>query len=92
MATCTTTESAFRAAPTRCPDIVRLRQEARQLQEKLRTSQQRARQHQGQDRRSGERPRSHDYEFFLQRKIMKNCLQIARHIAEHGCEQLGRDD
>lgn len=79
---------AVRAA---CPDIERLRAEAKQLHEKLRTSRQRARSHLLDERRAGFRGNhSNDFEHFLQRKILKNSLRIAQHIAEHGCEELGR--
>lgn len=76
-----------------CSEMMRLRDQARQLQEKLRESRRKARQHEKSDRRSGERSsHSNDYELFLQRKLLKNSLLIARHIAQHRCEQLGRDN
>ena len=72
--------------------MLHLRDEARQLHEKLRMSRQRAREHEKQDRRNGLRiNHSNDYEHFLLRKILKNSLLIARHIADHGCEELGRN-
>lgn len=72
--------------------MMRLRNEAKQLQEKLRESRQRAREHEKEDRRTGLRANhSSDYEHFLQRKLLKNSMLISRHIAEHRCEELGRD-
>ena len=92
MATSATSQATVSAVPAPCADMARLRDAARQLQEKLRISRQRARQHEKQDRRSGSRSsHSNDYELFLQRKILKNSLQIARHIAEHRCAELRRD-
>ncbi len=74
-----------------CREIQRLREEAKLLQERLRTSQQRAREHSNVERRSDGRGRSsNDFEQFLQRKILKTSFQIAQHIAEHGCEELGK--
>ncbi|HVP42224.1 MAG TPA: hypothetical protein VMS96_02265 [Terriglobales bacterium] len=92
MATCATSQATPVAASARCVHIDRLREEAKHLQEKLRLSRQQARQHEKQDRRDGSRStHSNDYELFLQRKIQKNSLRIAHHIAEHGCEKLGHD-
>ncbi len=72
--------------------MVHLRGEAKQLQEKLRESRQRAREHEKEERRSGNRANhSNDYELFLQRKLLKNSLAIARHIAAHRCEELGQE-
>lgn len=91
MATIPSTEAVTTAVPMPCSEMLRLRDEARQLQEKLRESRQKARQHEKSDRRSGERAsHSSDYELFLQRKLLKNSLLIAHHIAEHRCEELGR--
>lgn len=92
MATIPSTEAAAPAVSMPCPEMLRLRDEARQLQERLRESRQSAREHEKQDRRSGERlSHSNDYEQFLQLKLLKNSMLIARHIAEHGCEELGRN-
>ena len=92
MATCATAQAPVSAAPTPCDEMLRLRDEARHLQEKLRDSRQKAREHEKQDRRDGLRAsHSNDYEYFLQRKLLKNSLMIARHIAEHRCEELGRE-
>ncbi len=92
MATCATSEAAAAAVSAPCAKIERLRQEAKHLHEKLRLSRQQARRHEGHDRRnSSRRNHSNEYELFLQRKIMKNALLISFHIAEHGCEELGRD-
>ncbi len=90
MATIATSEVAAPVLAVVCPQMLHLREQAKQLQEKLRLTRQRAREHQKQDRRSGDRStHSPDFELFLQRKILKTCLLIARHIAEHGCEELG---
>ncbi len=92
MATCAATQTAVAPAPSACDEMVRLREEAKQLQEKLRESRHRAREHEKEERRSGLRAtHSNDYELFLQRKLLKNSLAIAGHIAEHCCEELGRD-
>ena len=88
----TATETVAPALRTKCADMERLRAEAKHLQEKLRTSRQRAREHEKQERREGGRlNHSSDYEQFFQRKLLKHSLRIARHIAEHGCEELGKD-
>ncbi len=92
MATCVATQAAAPAVHTPCNEMLHLREEAKQLQEKLRESRQRAREHAQQERRSGVRANhSSDFEHFLQRKLLKNSLAIAHHIAEHGCEELGRE-
>ncbi len=73
-----------------CPQMLHLREQAKHLQDKLRLTRQQAREHEKQERRSGSRPgHCNDYELFLQRKLLKTSLMIARHIAEHGCEELG---
>ena len=90
MATMATTDVVTPVLPVRCPRMLNLREQAKQLQEKLRHTRQKAREHEKQDRRSGGRSNhSNDFELFLQRKILKTSLLIARHIAEHRCEQLG---
>ncbi len=92
MATCAATQAAVSTVPSTCDEMVRLRDEAKQLQEKLRESRQRAREHEKEERRSGLRANhSNDYELFLQRKLLKNSLAIAQHIALHRCEELGRE-
>ena len=91
MATLATTDVVTPVLPAGCPQILSLREQAKQLQEKLRHTRQRAREHEKQDRRSGHRTsHSNDFELFLQRKILKTSLLIARHIAEHRCEELGK--
>lgn len=90
MATVATSDVAAPVLAAGCPQMLHLREQAKQLQERLRLTRQRAREHEKSDRRSGGRSsHSHDFELFLQRKILKTYLQIARHIAEHGCEELG---
>ena len=82
------------AVPVRasCPDMARLRAEAKQLQEKLRLSRLHARDHLKRERREGLRQNhANDFEHFFQRKLLRNSLRIARHIAEHGCEELGKE-
>lgn len=92
MATLATARAVDPAASVRCDEMLRLREEARQLQERLRESRMRARAHEREERRSGLRAsHSNDYEGFLQRKLLKNALLIARHIAEHCCEELGHN-
>lgn len=92
MATCAATQTALSPASSPCDEMMRLRDEAKQLQDKLRESRQRAKDHEKEDRRTGLRANhSNDYELFLQRKLLKNSLAIARHIAEHRCEELGRE-
>ncbi len=72
--------------------MARLRAEAKQLQEKLRLCRLHARSHVKQERREGLRQNhANDFELFFQRKLLKNSLRIARHIAEHGCEELGKE-
>ncbi len=72
--------------------MLRLRDEAKHLQEKLRESRQRAKDHEKEERRTGLRANhSSDFEHFLQRKLLKNSMAIARHIAEHRCEELGQE-
>lgn len=91
MATAAATQVAVSAAHTPCDEMLRLRDEARLLQDKLRESRQKAKEHEKADRRNGLRTNhSNDYEHFLQRKLLKNSLAISRHIAEHRCEELGR--
>lgn len=91
MASAATSPATVRAVQSRCEEMEHLRQQAKHLHEKLRESRQRAREHEKAERRSGLRANhSNDYEHFLQRKILKNALLIARHIAEHRCEELGR--
>ena len=86
----TEVEVAAPAVRPRCADMDRLRAEAKQLQEKLRLTRQHARAHQQQDRREGPRANhSNDFELFLQRKMLKNALRMAQHIAQHQCEELG---
>ncbi len=92
MATCVATQTAIAPASSPCAEMIRLRDEAKHLQEKLRESRQRARAHEKEERRSGLRAsHSSDFEHFLQRKLLKNSLAIASHIAEHRCEELGRE-
>lgn len=91
MATCAT-QAAVPAVSSPCEEMLRLRDDAKHLQERLRISRQKAREHEKEDRRSGSRAsHSNDYELFLQRKILKTSMLIARHIAEHGCEELGSE-
>ncbi|MBZ5646355.1 MAG: hypothetical protein LAN37_03925 [Acidobacteriia bacterium] len=90
MATLATSEAVAPVLPAGCSEMLRLREQARQFQEKLRTSRQKAREHEKQDRRTDRRgSHSNDFELFLQRKLLKTSLMIARHIAEHRCEELG---
>ena len=92
MSASATSQATVREVPLACDEMLHLRDEARQLHEKLRLSRQKAREHESKDRRTGGRAsHSNDYELFLQRKILKNSMMIARHIAEHRCEELGRD-
>ena len=92
MSASATSQATVREVAIGCDAMLRLRDEARQLHEKLRLSRQKAREHERQDRRTGPRAsHSNDYELFLQRKILKNSMMIARHIAEHRCEELGGD-
>jgi hypothetical protein len=78
------------AAPVHCPEMNRLREEAKHLHEQLRLSRQSARQHEQADRRSdGRGNHSNDYESFLQRKLLKNAMRISCHIVDHKCAELG---
>lgn len=90
MATLATSDVATPVLPAGCPHILQLREQTKRLLEKLRLTRQRAREHEKQERRSAARTsHSNDFELFLQRKILKTSLLIARHISEHGCEELG---
>jgi len=91
MATLATSDVAPPVLAAGCPQILHLREQAKHLQEKLRLTRRKAREHEKRDRRSGHRSsHSNDFELFLQRKILKTSLAIARHIAEHRCEELGK--
>ena len=68
-----------------CETIEKLRQEARELRRELKDRREKARQGNLAERRLAHRPHS-DFEDYLQRRIAKNAAEIARHVAQHGCE------
>ena len=68
-----------------CETIEKLRQEARELRRDLKERREKARQQSQKERRLAHRPHS-DFEDYLQRRIAKNAAEIARHVAQHGCE------
>ncbi len=68
-----------------CPAIEKLRQEARELRRELKEKRERALQKPQGEQRLAHRPHS-DFEVYLQRRIAKNAAEIARHVAQHGCE------
>lgn len=67
----------------RCEAVEKLREEARALRQELKEKRELAHQKAGQ--RLAHRPHS-DFETYLQRRIAKNAAEIARHVAQHGCE------
>lgn len=68
-----------------CDVIDKLRREARELRRELKEKRELARQKGQSEQRLAHRPHS-DFEFYLQRRIAKNAAEIARHVAQHGCE------
>jgi len=68
-----------------CDTLDKLRQEAQELRRELKEKRELARQKRLGEQRLAHRPRS-DFENYLQRRIAKNAAEIARHIAQHGCE------
>ncbi len=68
-----------------CPAIEKLRQEARELRRELKEKREKARQKGQSEQRLAHRPHN-DFEIYLQRRIAKNAAEIARHVAQHGCE------
>jgi hypothetical protein len=71
--------------PMSCQAIEQLRLEARELRRELKEKRELARQKRQSEQRLAHRPRS-DFEDYLQRRIAKNAAEIARHVAQHGCE------
>ena len=68
-----------------CEVVEKLRLEARELRRELKEKRDLSRQKGRQEQRLAHRPHS-DFEVYLQRRIAKNAAEIARHVAQHGCE------
>lgn len=68
-----------------CEAVEKLREEARELRRELKEKRDLSRQKGRQEQRLAHRPHS-DFEVYLQRRIAKNAAEIARHVAQHGCE------
>jgi hypothetical protein len=67
-----------------CPELTRLRQEARKLAQELQDKTRRARD-KANEERGGQQPGVTDFEPYLKRKLMRTSQAIEQHVAQHGC-------
>ena len=69
-----------------CPELTRLREQARSLTQELQEKTRRARA-KANEERGGQQPGVTDFEPYLKRKLMRASVAIENHIAQHGCTE-----